>query len=186
MKLNLNDAPIADRDFTSGGEPIPDETEVHVVMHLVVGDDLNSDRLLTISKNRESKSLKAIMVVTDGPYKKRQWFEYFYLIGQSEEAFEISRTKLRSIVDAVLGLNPHDQSPAAQKKRDFDLKALNGVEFDCVVGIEPGKGEYKDSPQNKIKRILNDASPVTPNGKAVVSDKPKPGAGSDKRKAAFA
>lgn len=163
MKFNLNDAPVADRDFVGTREPIPEDEEVDVIMHLVTGDDDETENLLTISNDGGSKYLKVNFVVVGGPHNKRQWWEQFYLVGPSEEAYQISITKLRAITEAVLGISPTDMSPAAMKQRDRDLNELNRSEFRCVVGIKPGSKGYRD--QNTIKRVINPAETGTKSAK---------------------
>jgi hypothetical protein len=160
MKLNLNEAEAPTRDFTRGGV-IPEDEEVRVVLNLLAGDDEETDNLLTCSKNSGIKYLAVEFTIIGGPYNKRKFWENWALAssddsGGHKKAIEISRTKVRAVVEAVREIKPTDNSAAANKQRNIDLGELDGMEFDCVLGIEEGKGEYKD--KNLIKRVINPAA----------------------------
>lgn len=179
MKFDLNDYEAPSRDFIGSNEPIPDDEEVHVVLSINMGDDPDSDNVLTCSEKTAAKFLKCEFTVIGGPYNKRKFWENWVLSTDGEpseghaKAIQISATKVRAVVEAAREINSADNSPAAKKQRQIELIDLHDMEFDCVVGIERGKDGYPD--RNCIKRVINPAEAGKPSTK--VASKPKAPAG---------
>src|SRR5262249_7941661 len=99
--------------------------------------------------------------VVDGEYAKRKFWTLFTVNGVTEgqsQAADISRRRLRAILESARGIKPDDDSDAAKEARrtaswgDFD-----GVRFIGRIGIEPAKREYR------AKNILLEV--ITPNRK---------------------
>lgn len=176
MRFNLNEAEAPTRDFTRGGV-IPEDEEVRVVLNLLAGDDDETENLLTLSKNSGAKYLAVEFTIIGGPYARRKFWENWTLATSEDDndghkkAIDISSTKVRAVVEAVRGISPTDNSAAAKKQRDIDLRELDGMEFDCVLGIEEGTGGYKD--KNLIKRVINPAETGKPSTKVASGKPPK-------------
>ena len=70
------------------------------------------------------------------------------------KAANINRATLRAILEATRGIDPNDQTTAAQQARivtgwgDF-----NAAEFIAKVGIERGKDGYAD--KNKLQTVVH-------------------------------
>jgi hypothetical protein len=73
------------------------------------------------------------------------------------QAADITRSRLRAILESARGIKPTDVSEAAKKARVADYKDFDGIRFLAKIGVEPAKGEYR------AKNIL--AAVVTPDQK---------------------
>jgi hypothetical protein len=111
------------------------------------------------SKAGDSEALDCEFVVVDGEYAKRKFWTLFTISGTTEgqaTAADISRRRLRAMLESARGIRPDDESDAAKEARrtnswgDFD-----GLRFIGRIGIEPAKGEYR------AKNILLEV--ITPN-----------------------
>ena len=75
-----------------------------------------------------------------------------------EQAAEITKGRLRAILESARGIKPADMSEAAKKARQVTGYAdFNGIRFWALIGVEPAKGDYR------AKNIL--LSAVTPDQK---------------------
>src|SRR5258708_38983861 len=97
----------------------------------------------------------------DGEYARRKFWTLFTVNGTTEgqaTAADVSRRRLRAMLESALGIKPDDKSDAANAARrtaswgDFD-----GLRFIGRIGIEPAKGEYR------AKNVLSEV--ITPNRK---------------------
>jgi len=110
------------------------------------------------SKKGDSEALDCEFVVTDGPYAKRKFWTLLTVSGTSEghtQAAEITRSRLRAILESAHGVRPDDTSePAKQARQIASYGDLNGLRFIGRIGVEPARDNYA------AKNVLLDA--VTP------------------------
>ena len=85
-------------------------------------------------------------VVLDGKFAKRKLWEYWIVEGTNHAtAIEISRSRIKAVLDSAFGLDPQDISPQARAARTKSYKELEGLTFIGKIGIEKG-GPNKDRP----------------------------------------
>jgi hypothetical protein len=139
-------------DFNGAGEQrereiIPEGTIATVHMTIRPGT-AGEGGWFKRSKDGSSQGIDAEFTVVDGPFAKRKFWKLFTMEGTSsghQAAGEISASQLRAILESARGVRPDDESENAKKARrveswgDFD-----GLRFIAKIGIEKGKGEYKD------------------------------------------
>jgi hypothetical protein len=110
------------------------------------------------SKAGDSEALDCEFIVIDTPYAKQKFWTLLTVSGTTEghaQAAEISRSKLRAILESAHGVRPDDTSEAAKRARQIDSYGdLNGLRFIGRIGVEPARDNYP------AKNILLDA--VTP------------------------
>ena len=58
-------------------------------------------------------------------------------------AADISRRKLRAILECARGIKPADVSEAAKKARVVEYADFDGIRFLAQIGVEPAKGDYR-------------------------------------------
>jgi hypothetical protein len=99
------------------------------------------------SKAGDSEALDIELVVVDGEYAKRKLWWLCTVTGATDghaQAADISRRRLRAVLESARGVRPDDESDAAKHARriegwgDFD-----GLRFIGRIGIEPAKGQFK-------------------------------------------
>ena len=143
------------RDF----DVIPDKT-VAVVQLKIRDGNAGPDGLLTRSRSGEAEMLSCELTVVEGPHTKRKFFENMVISGTTDghaQAADISKSKLRAIIESARGIKPKDVSETAKKARVCELRDFDGVRFIARIGVEPAKGDYK------AKNIL--AAVITPDQK---------------------
>ncbi len=146
--FDFNDADKQGGDF----ELIPAGTEVPVMMALRPGGH-GEGGWLRQSNAGDKLMLDCEFTVTSGEYANRKFWGMMVVEG-SEKAANISRATLRAILEATRGIDPNDQTTAAQQARvvtgwgDF-----NAAEFIAKVGIERGKDGYAD--KNKLQTVVH-------------------------------
>lgn len=100
------------------------------------------------SKTGDSQALDCEFTVVDGQFAKRKFWSLFTVEGTTEghaKAGEISASRLRGILESAKGVRPDDESePAKNARRLNSWGDLDGLRFVAKVGIEKGKGDYKD------------------------------------------
>jgi len=140
---------------------IPDGTVVPVHLNLRPGN-AGDGGWLKRSKAGNSLMLDCEFVVIEGPYAKRKFWTLFTVDGETDghaKASDISRARLRSMLESARGVNPDDESDAAQRAREVEgWGDFDGMRFWAKVGIEKGKDGYAD------KNILREV--ITPDRKA--------------------
>ncbi len=133
-------------------ELIPHNTIVTLQLTIRPGG-AGEDRWLKCSANGASEGLDCEFIVVDGQFARRKLWERFVLAGTSDghaKAAEISRGKLRAILESARGIKPDDVSPEARAARTVPLKTFDGMRFTGKIGIEKGKdkgngtGSYPD------------------------------------------
>lgn len=151
MTLNLNDAQPSQFDT------IPDGTPADVIMKLRMGEGGSA---LHQSKKSDIRFLNVEFTIVSDKYRGRKFFSNMNVeTGDTHNeghktAIEITRSLLRSIVEAAKGIAPTDETPAAIKARTLSsYDDLDGLQFSCIIGVEPGKDGYAD--KNKIARVIN-------------------------------
>jgi hypothetical protein len=125
-----------------------------VTLHLTIrAGNAGEDGLLRRSHDGLCEMLDCEFIVVDGQFAKRKLWERFVLAGTADghaKAVEISRGKLRAILESARGIKPDDVSPQARAARTVPLKAFDGMRFIGKIGIEKGKeknngdGNYPD------------------------------------------
>jgi hypothetical protein len=141
MSYDYSNAPPPRDDLA----PIPVGTVATVSLHIDPGN-AGEGNLLTRSRDGGCEMLAVAFTVVDGPHKGRKFWERMILAGTTDghaQAADISRGKLKAILDSTLGLKPDDMSDAAHTARTVDLKAFEGATFAAKIGIE--KGGLKDN-----------------------------------------
>jgi hypothetical protein len=157
------DSPIPDGTYCSlhmqvkrGGENIPGCSE----------HDLG---LFKMSKTSDAAYLECEFTVTGGPHKGRHVWENMVVFGGKRgedgvsKAWNISKAKIRAMIDSAYGLDPNDTSSATKAKRELrGFVDLDGIEFFAKLGIEPG-GQSPDGFQyqdkNKIAHVVVPGEP---------------------------
>jgi hypothetical protein len=125
------------------------------------------------SKAGDSEALDIELVVVDGDYAKRKLWWLCTVTGATDghaQAADISRRRLRAVLESARGVRPDDESEAANQARrvegwgDFD-----GLRFIGRIGIEPAKGQFKAknnllevvTPERKVAKTPgNNAAPA--------------------------
>jgi hypothetical protein len=158
MAYDYSDAPPP-RDV----ELIPHNTLATVQMRIRPGN-AGENGLLKRSKDGACEMLDVEFVLVDGPHAKRKFWENMILAGTTDghaKAVEISRGKLRQILESSRGIKPEDMSPQARTARTAELKDFDDVIFIAKVGVEKGKPRNDGSGDNyPDKNIL--AAIITP------------------------
>jgi hypothetical protein len=140
------------RDF----DVIPNGTIAVVQLNIREGN-AGEDGLLKRSQNGQAEGLDCEFIVVEGPHAKRKFFGFMVLSGTTDghaTAADISRSRLRAVLESARGIKPADVSEAAKKARVAEYRDFDGVRFMAKIGVEPAKGDYK------AKNIL--ATVITP------------------------
>jgi hypothetical protein len=102
--------------------------------------------LLRRSKDGNSEALDCEFTVVDGPYAKRKVWGLFTLVGTTPNhatAAEISRSRLRAILESARGIRPDDMSTTAKQARQVaGYRDFDGLRFVGRIGIEPARDGY--------------------------------------------
>jgi hypothetical protein len=161
MAYDYSEAPPA-RDF----DLIPTATIATVELRIRPGNAGESG-LLKRSKNGDCEMLDCELVVVDGPYVKRKFWENMILAGSSDghaRAADVSRGRLRTILESARGIRPDDMTPTARTARTVELKDFDGMRFIARIGIEKGTPRPDGSGENyPDKNVL--AAVITPDKK---------------------
>jgi hypothetical protein len=161
MTYDYSDAPEQ-----RGDELIPAGTIATVQMTIRPGG-ASEGGLFTRSKDGQCEMLDLEFVVVDGPHIKRKFWERMVLAGTSDghaKAVEISRGKLRAILESARGIKPEDMSPEARKARTAELGDFQGICFIAKIGREKGKPKNDGSGESFSDRNIL-AMVITPDRK---------------------
>jgi hypothetical protein len=140
--VDFNDAP-PQRSF----DVIPAGTvaELHVKVR---PGNAGEDGWLRRSKDGNSEALDLECTVVRGRYAKRKLWCLLTVSGTTEghaQAAEISRSRLRAILESARGIRPDDISDAAKQARRVGSYAeLDGLRFIGRIGIEPARDNYPE------------------------------------------
>jgi hypothetical protein len=136
MVFDYSEAPPP-RDF----ELVPHGTIATVQLTIRAGN-AGEGGLLKRSAKGDCEMLDCEFVVLDGPYTKRKFWERMIMAGTTDghaKAAEVSRGRLRTILESARGIKPDDLSPEARAARTVELRDFDGMRFIAKVGIERGK-----------------------------------------------
>jgi hypothetical protein len=147
-------------DFNDAGEQrsldvIPAGTIVTVQINVRPGG-AGDGGWLKASNNGSCRGLDCEFVVVDGDYAKRKFWVWLMVEGTTEGQIEsagYARNTLRAILESARGIQPKDNSEAAQKARSV----VGYADFDqlrCVVkvGVAPPKDGY--GAKNVIMEVI--------------------------------
>jgi hypothetical protein len=98
---------------------IPNGTIAVVQLNIRPGD-AGEDGMLRRSKDGGCEMLDCEFVVVEGPHAKRKFFNNAVLSGTTDghaQAADITRSRLRAILESARGIKPQDVSEAAKKAR---------------------------------------------------------------------
>jgi hypothetical protein len=161
MPFNYSDAPPP-RDF----ELIPQDTIATHVLHIRPGG-VGEDGMLKRSARGDCEMLDCELIIADGLYKGRKYWEYWVMEGTTDghaKSIDWNRGTLKAILDSALGLDPNDKSDKAQAARTVSYKDFEGMTFIGKIGIEKGKPKNDGSGENwPDKNVL--AGVITPDKK---------------------
>ena len=158
-------------------ELIPEGTIATLQFSIRPGN-AGEDGLLRRSQDGLCEMLDVEFAVVDGQFAKRKLWERFVLAGTTDghaKAIEISRSKLRAILESARGIKPDDISPQARTARTVKLADFEGMRFIGKVGVEKGKdkgngtGNYPD--RNVLLQVI---TPDRKNWHAVEQAPPPP------------
>jgi hypothetical protein len=136
MAYDYTDAPEQ-----RGNEPIPADSVATVQLTIRPGG-AGEGGLLKRSQDGGCEMLDCELVVVDGPYMKRKLWERMIISGTTDghaKAAEISRGKLRAMLESARGIKPSDTSAEARRARTAELGDFDGLRFIAKIGIEKGR-----------------------------------------------
>ena len=115
-------------------------------LHLTVRPgNAGEDGFLCRAKDGNSEALDCEFTVVDGPFAKRKFWSRFTVVGTTANhaaAADISRSKLRAILESARGIQP-DASDAAKVARQIaSYREFDGLRFTGRIGVEPAKDNY--------------------------------------------
>ena len=161
MAFDYTDAPEQ-----RGDEPIPADTVATVQLTIRPGG-AGEGGLLKRSKDGIVRDARLEFVVVDGPHAKRKLWERVIINGTTDghaKAAEISRGKLRAILEAARGIKPNDTSKEAREARTAELGDFDGLRFIAKIGIEKGRPKNDGTGESYADRNTI-ASVITPDRK---------------------
>jgi hypothetical protein len=153
-------------DFNDAGnqrsfEPLPDRTATVLHLNIRYGG-VGEEGILKRSKTGECEMLDCELVIVEPvEHKGRKIFENWIVNGTTSgqaEACEISRKRIKALLDSAYGYKPDDMSDAAKAARRIDGYCdLEGLRFMARLGIEPASGTYRA--KNFIQEIITPDMP---------------------------
>src|SRR5262249_35480207 len=161
MAFDYTDAPEQ-----RGTELIPADTVATVQLTIRPGG-AGEGGLLKRSQDGGCEMLDCELVVVDGPYMKHKLWERMIISGTTDghaKAAEISRGKLRAILESARGIKPNDTSKEAREARTAELGDFDSLRFIAKIGIEKGRPKNDGSGENYADRNTI-AAVITPDRK---------------------
>ena len=142
-------------------ELIPANTVATCCLH-IQGGGAGEGGMLKLSRDGHCAMLSLEITLLDGEFAKRKLWENWIVEGVDHaKAIEISRSRIKAVLDSALGLDPKDVSPQARAARTKSYKELEGLNFLGKIGIEKGAPKNDGSGENwPDKNIL--AAIITP------------------------
>jgi hypothetical protein len=99
------------------------------------------------SKAGDSEALDCEFTVVDGEFAKRKFWTLFTVNGATEghaAAADISKGRLRAMLESARGIKPDDKSDAANAARRIESWSdFDSLRFVGRIGVEPARGGYK-------------------------------------------
>jgi hypothetical protein len=130
--------------------------EIAVVQLRIRPGDAGDDGLLKRSKSGEAEMLDCEFVVVEGKFAKRKFWSNMVVSGVTDghaTAGDITRSKLRAILESARGIKPTDVSEAAKKARSVaGYEDFDGLRFIAKIGVEKGSNGYKD--KNVLELVI--------------------------------
>jgi hypothetical protein len=145
---------------------IPAGTIVTVQLTVRPGGAGEGD-LLKRSQDGNCEMLDLEFVVVDGKHAKRKFWERMVVAGTTDghkTAAEISRGKLRAILESARGIKSDDISDEARKARTAGFQDFDGLRFMAKIGVEKGKPRNDGTGENYADRNVL-AMVITPDRK---------------------
>ena len=159
MTLDFNDAP-EQREF----DLISTGTVVTLRITLRPGG-AGDGGWLKRSADGGCEMLDIEYVLLEGPFAKRKFWENLVVGGTTDrhaKAADISRGRLRAMLESARGVLPDDKSDEARQKRRAEYADLDGLSFIGKIGVK--KGERRGNGENyPDKNILDQV--ITPDKK---------------------
>ena len=160
-----------------GIELIPDGT-VATLQSTIRPGGAGEDGLLKRSKDGACEMLDLEFVVVDGPQAKRKLWERMVINGVTDghaKAADISRGKLRAIIESARGISRATWVPEARKGRTVELRDFDGLRFMAKIGVEKGSPRMTARGENYPDRNMI-AMVITPDRKDwhAVEQMPRP------------
>lgn len=142
------------------GDLIPDGTFAKVKLTIRPGGTNGSvpmdAGLLKQSASSDAKMLDCEFTVTEGPFARRKFWQFFTVSGGTldskgqSKGWNITKSTLRAMIDSATGLDPKDMSEAAKQKRVIQgLKQFDGITFVARIMVDPAT-----DPQYSDKNVL--------------------------------
>jgi len=161
--LNLNNVPEAPSSNQNDFALIPDGEVARGFIKLSGGDielpEFGGGMYFKASQTTAAKWLPVEITIMGGQYDKRKVWHNIFVDGNklNDQGIPIAKAiglqMLKSIIDSANNLDPKDQSPEAQQRRNLQgVHQLDGMNVCFKVGVEKGQNGYSD--RNKIKSIL--------------------------------
>jgi hypothetical protein len=136
-------------------EPIPDNETVPVHLTLRPGGH-GPGGWLKRSRDGRALMLDCEFTVLEGPHARRKFWTMLTIEGETAghlKAAEISRSRVRAMLESARGIRPSDASESAgAARRISSWEEIEGLRFWAVVGIEKGEGAYPD--KNVLKAVV--------------------------------
>src|SRR5262249_16775045 len=120
--------------------------EIAVIEMNIRPGDAGEDGLLKRSKNGEAEGLAGHLTVVGGKDAKRKFFSFMVVSGVTDghaTAGDITRSRLRAILESARGIKPADMSETAKKARNANYADFDGIRFMAKIGVEKGNNGYK-------------------------------------------
>ena len=152
MTLDFNDAP-EQREF----DLISTGTVVTLRITLRPGG-AGDGGWLKRSADGGCEMLDIEYVLLDGPFAKRKFWENLVVGGTTDghaKAADISRGRLRAMLESARGVLPDDKSDEARQKRRAEYADLDGLSFIGKIGVK--KGERRGNGENYPDKNILDA-----------------------------
>lgn len=174
--MNAFDFNEAEPQRAGGGELIPDNTIALVVAKLRPGGTGPDGWLKGSQTGCEMMDFE--FTIDGGDYDRRKLWGLYVVSGCTEgheKAANISRSRLRAMLESARGIMPTDTSPdAVAGRRANGYADFDGISFCAKIGVEqgglkdktagPNSERYAD--KNVIKAVItpDDADYIRPNG----------------------
>jgi len=131
--------------------------EIVTLQLMIVPGNAGPGGWLTKSQKGDSEGLALEFTVVDGKYAKKKVWERWTVEGTTSghaEAKEISRNKIRAVVESARGIRRDDKSEAATAGRRLSggYADLDQIRFVARIGIRPPEGQYRA--KNEIDEII--------------------------------
>lgn len=158
------------------GALIPDGTIVLVVASLRPGQAGPGGWLKASQTGAEMADFE--FTIDGGEYDRRKVWANWVTSGITdghEKASNITRSRLRAMLESAYGIHPGDDSPDALAKRQVSgWQNFDGLKFCAKIGVETGGLKDKTAgPQSERYPDKNTLTPVTPDDQRYIASGPQ-------------